>query len=120
ALARGAFEFQGQKCSAASRAYISESIWDDVKKYLVEDIKSFKMGSPEDMGNFINAVIHESSFDKLASYIDQAKKDKDVEIIAGGGYDKSKGYFIEPTVLVVQDPKYTTMCTELFGPVLTI
>lgn len=120
ALARGAFEFQGQKCSAASRAYISESIWNDVKKYLVEDIKSFKMGSPEDMGNFINAVIHESSFDKLASYIDQAKKDKDVEIIAGGGYDKSKGYFIEPTVLVVQDPKYTTMCTELFGPVLTI
>lgn len=120
ALARGAFEFQGQKCSAASRAYISESIWDDVKKYLVEDIKSFKTGSPEDMGNFINAVISESSFDKLASYIDQAKKDKGVEIIAGGGYDKSKGYFIEPTVLVVQDPKYTTMCTELFGPVLTI
>lgn len=120
ALSRGAFEFQGQKCSAASRAYISESIWDDVKKYLIEDINSFKIGSPEDMGNFINAVIHENSFDKLASYIDQAKKDDNVEIIAGGGYDKSKGYFIEPTVILTQDPKYTTMCTELFGPVLTI
>lgn len=120
ALSRGAFEYQGQKCSAASRAYISESIWEDVKKHLTDDIKSFKMGSPEDMGNFINAVIHESSFDKLAGYIDQAKKDDNVEIIAGGGYDKSKGYFIEPTVILTKDPKYTTMCTELFGPVLTI
>lgn len=120
ALSRGAFEFQGQKCSAASRAYISESIWDDVKEHLLNDIKSFKMGSPEDMGNFINAVIHENSFDKLASYIDQAKKDDNVEVIAGGGYDKSKGYFIEPTVILTKDPKYTTMCTELFGPVLTI
>ncbi len=120
AMSRGAFEFQGQKCSAASRCYISESIWDEVKEYLVEDIKSFKMGSPEDMGNFITAVINESSFDKLASYIDQAKKDKNAEIIAGGGYDKSVGYFIEPTVIVTSDPKYTTMCTELFGPVLTV
>lgn len=120
AMARGAFEFQGQKCSAASRCYISESIWKDVKNDLVADISSFKMGSPEDMGNFITAVIHEGSFDKLAKYIDDAKKDKNAEIIAGGNYDKSKGYFIEPTVIVVKDPKYTTMCTELFGPVLTV
>ena len=120
AMSRGAFEFQGQKCSAASRCYISESIWNDVKKYLIEDIKSFKMGSPEDMSNFITAVINESSFDKLAGYIDRAKEDKNVEIIAGGGYDKSEGYFVEPTVIVTEDPNYTTMCTELFGPVLTI
>ena len=120
AMSRGAFEFQGQKCSAASRCYISESIWKDVKNDVVADISSFKMGSPEDMGNFITAVIHEGSFDKLAKYIDAAKKDKNAEIIAGGNYDKSKGYFIEPTVIVVKDPKYTTMCTELFGPVLTV
>ncbi len=120
ALSRGAFEFQGQKCSAASRAYIPKSIWGDVKKHLLDDIKSFKMGSPEDMENFITAVIHESSFDKLAKYIDAAKNDNEAEIIAGGNYDKSKGYFVEPTVIVTQDPKYTTMCTELFGPVLTI
>lgn len=120
AISRGAFEFQGQKCSAASRAYIPTNLWSDVKKYLLEDIKSFKMGSPEDMSNFITAVIHEGSFDKLAKYIDQAKTDKNVEIIAGGNYDKSKGYFIEPTVIVSKDPKYTTMCTELFGPVITI
>lgn len=120
AMARGAFEFQGQKCSAASRCYISSTIWEDVKKHLIEDVRSFKMGTPEDMGNFITAVINESSFDKLASYIDQAKKDKNAEIIVGGGYDKSKGYFIEPTVIVTKDPKYTTMCTELFGPVLTV
>ncbi len=120
AIARGAFEFQGQKCSAASRAYIPQSIWRDVKTYLLEDIASFKMGSPEDMSNFITAVIHEGSFDKLAKYIDGAKADQDAEIIAGGGYDKSKGYFIEPTVIVTTNPKYTTMCTELFGPVITI
>ncbi|AFL80021.1 delta-1-pyrroline-5-carboxylate dehydrogenase [Aequorivita sublithincola DSM 14238] len=120
AMARGAFEFQGQKCSAASRCYISKSIWEEVKTNLVDDIRSFKMGTPEDMGNFITAVISESSFDKLAKYIDAAKKDKNVEIIAGGNYDKSKGYFIEPTVIVVKDPKYTTMCDELFGPVLTV
>ncbi|PHR14904.1 MAG: 1-pyrroline-5-carboxylate dehydrogenase [Aequorivita sp.] len=120
AMSRGAFEFQGQKCSAASRCYISESIWKDVKNDVVADISSFKMGSPEDMGNFITAVIHEGSFDKLAKYIDAAKNDKNAEIIAGGNYDKSKGYFIEPTVIVVKDPKYTTMCTELFGPVLTV
>ncbi|MDT0556980.1 L-glutamate gamma-semialdehyde dehydrogenase [Patiriisocius hiemis] len=120
AIARGAFEFQGQKCSAASRCYIPKSIWEDVKKYLVADINSFKIGSPENMENFITAVIHEGSFDKLAGYIDQAKKDNDAEIIAGGTYDKSKGYFIDPTVIVTENPKYTTMCTELFGPVVTI
>ncbi len=119
-ISRGAFEFQGQKCSAASRAYIPKSLWADVEKFLKADIKSFKMGSPEDMGNFITAVIHEGSFDKLAKYIDQAKEDKGATIIAGGGYDKSKGYFIEPTVILAEDPKYTTMCTELFGPVITI
>ena len=120
AISRGAFEFQGQKCSAASRAYIPKSLWADVEKFVKEDLKSFKMGSPEDMGNFITAVIHEGSFDKLAKYIDQAKEDKDAQIIAGGGYDKSKGYFIEPTVILTENPKYTTMCTELFGPVITI
>ncbi|NNC49745.1 MAG: L-glutamate gamma-semialdehyde dehydrogenase [Flaviramulus sp.] len=120
AIVRGAFEFQGQKCSAASRAYIPKSLWSDVKKYVIEDVKSFKMGSPEDMSNFVTAVIHEGSFDKLAKYIDQAKADKDAEIIVGGGHNKSKGYFIEPTVIVTKDPKYTTMCTELFGPVITI
>ena len=120
AISRGAFEFQGQKCSAASRAYVPKGIWDDVKNYVLEDIASFKIGSPEDMSNFITAVIHEDSFDKLATYIDAAKADTNAEIIAGGNYDKSKGYFIEPTVILTTDPKYTSMCTELFGPVITI
>lgn len=119
-ITRGAFEFQGQKCSAASRAYIPQSLWPAVKEQLIIDVKSMKMGSPEDFGNFITAVIHEGSFDKLASYIDQAKKDADAEIIVGGNYDKSVGYFIEPTVIVTTNPKYTTMETELFGPVVTI
>ena len=120
AISRGAFEFQGQKCSAASRAYIPSNLWEDVKKYVIEDVNSFKMGTPADLENFVTAVIHEGSFDKLAKYIDQAKNDSDAEIIVGGNYDKSKGYFIEPTVIVTSDPKYTTMCTELFGPVITI
>ncbi|MCB0518694.1 MAG: L-glutamate gamma-semialdehyde dehydrogenase [Lewinellaceae bacterium] len=120
ALSRGAFEFQGQKCSAASRAYIPKNLWKDVKKYLVEDLASMKMGSPEDFTNFINAVIDEKAFDKISSYIAKAKEDKDVEIIAGGKYNKSKGYFIEPTVIVANDPKYVTMCEEIFGPILTI
>ena len=119
-ISRGAFEFQGQKCSAASRAYIPQSMWAEAKELLIKDVKSFKMGSPEDFGNFITAVIHEGSFDKLASFIDQAKKDSDAEIIVGGNYDKSKGYFIEPTVIVTTNPKYATMETELFGPVMTI
>jgi 1-pyrroline-5-carboxylate dehydrogenase len=119
-ITRGAFEFQGQKCSAASRAYIPQSLWAAVKEQLIIDVNSMKMGSPEDFSNFITAVIHEGSFDKLASYIDQAKKDADAEIILGGNYDESKGYFIEPTVIVTTNPKYTTMETELFGPVITI
>ncbi len=119
-ITRGAFEFQGQKCSAASRAYIPQSLWPAVKAQLITDVNSMKMGSPEDFGNFITAVIHEGSFNKLAGFIDQAKKDADAEIILGGNYDKSKGYFIEPTVIVTTNPKYATMETELFGPVITI
>jgi 1-pyrroline-5-carboxylate dehydrogenase len=120
AISRGAFEFQGQKCSAASRVYIPRSMYEAVKGYVQEDLASFKMGDVENFGNFINAVITEGSFDKLARYIDAAKADASVEIIAGGGHDKSKGYFIEPTVIVTKDPKYVTMCEELFGPVLTM
>ncbi len=120
AITRGAFEYQGQKCSAASRAYIPTSIWDKVKKQLISQTNELKMGSPEDPSNFVNAVIHEGSFDKIASYIDAAKKDADTEIIIGGNYDKSKGYFIEPTVIVTKSPTYKTMTTELFGPVITI
>ncbi len=120
AISRGAFEYQGQKCSAASRAYIPSNLWAEVKGYLQADLKSMKMGPTEDFTNFINAVIDEKSFDKLAKYIDAAKKDNNVEIIAGGNYDKSKGYFIEPTIIVTKDPKYVTMCEELFGPVLTL
>ncbi len=121
AIVRGAFEFQGQKCSAASRVYLPKSTAKAVLDLVKKDLKSFnKPGSPEDMSNFITAVIHEASFDKLAKYIEQAKKDKTAEIIAGGKYDKSKGYFIEPTVILTTDPKYTTMETELFGPVVTV
>ena len=120
ALSRGSFEYQGQKCSAASRAYIPSNIWNEVKASLVKDVKSFKMGKVDDFGNFINAVIDENSFDNIAKYIDAAKTDKNAEIIVGGGYDKTEGFFIEPTVIVTSDPKYTTMCDELFGPVMTI
>jgi len=120
ALTRGAFEYQGQKCSAASRAYIPASLWPEVKELLLADLATIKMGSPEDMSNYVSSVISEQSFDKLAGFIDQAKKDADAEIIAGGGYDKSVGYFIQPTVILTSNPKYNTMCTELFGPVLTI
>ncbi|MDF4204911.1 L-glutamate gamma-semialdehyde dehydrogenase [Maribacter sp. SA7] len=121
AISRGAFEFQGQKCSAASRVYLPKSTSKEILEYVKADIASFnKPGSPEDMSNFITAVIHEGSFDKLAKYITQAKEDKNAEIYAGGSFDKSKGYFIEPTVILTTDPKYTTMETELFGPVVTI
>ncbi len=119
-IVRGAFEFQGQKCSAASRAYIPDNIWEEVKGYVVEDLKTIKMGDPKDFTNFVNAVISEASFDKIANYIDQARESNLAEIIAGGGYDKSKGYFIEPTVIVAKDPMFTTMCEEIFGPVMTI
>ncbi|WP_281540919.1 L-glutamate gamma-semialdehyde dehydrogenase [Maribacter aestuarii] len=121
AIVRGAFEFQGQKCSAASRVYLPKSTSEEILDLVKKDIDSFnKPGSPEDMSNFITAVIHENSFDKLVKYISQAKKDESAEIIAGGTYDKSEGYFIEPTVILTTDPKYTTMETELFGPVVTI
>ncbi len=121
AIVRGSFEFQGQKCSAASRVYLPKSTSKEILELVKKDIASFNTpGSPEDLSNFITAVIHEGSFDKLASYIDQAKKDTTAEVIAGGNYDKSKGYFIEPTVILTTDPKYTTMETELFGPVVTI
>jgi 1-pyrroline-5-carboxylate dehydrogenase len=120
ALTRGAFEYQGQKCSAASRAYIPKSLWDDILFEIGRDIKNMKTGPVEDFSNFINAVIDEASFDSLAGYIDNAKKDPDVEILFGGTYDKSKGYFIEPTVLLTKDPKYITMEEELFGPILTV
>lgn len=120
ALSRGAFEFQGQKCSAASRAYIPTSLWGDVKKYLSEDLKSMKMGSPEDFTNYINAVIDERAFDKISGYIAEAKKSSDAEIFLGGGYEKTVGYFIEPTVIVTTDPHFLTMEEEIFGPVLTI
>lgn len=120
ALSRGAFEFQGQKCSAASRAYIPASLWKETKEKLVAQVKSMKMGPTEDFRNFVNAVIDETSFNKIAKYIDDAKKDASLEIITGGSYDKSKGYFIEPTIIVTKDPKYKTMCEEIFGPVLTL
>ncbi|MBO0322634.1 L-glutamate gamma-semialdehyde dehydrogenase [Muricauda sp. CAU 1633] len=121
AIVRGAFELQGQKCSAASRVYLPKSTANEILDFVKADLASFnKPGSPADMSNFITAVIHEGSFDKLAKYIDQAKSDDNAEIIAGGNYDKSVGYFVEPTVILTTDPKYTTMCTELFGPVVTI
>ncbi|MEX0966868.1 MAG: L-glutamate gamma-semialdehyde dehydrogenase [Bacteroidia bacterium] len=120
ALVRGAFEYQGQKCSAASRAYIPANLWDKVKELLLSDLKTIKLGPPEDFSNFVNAVIDENAFNKLAKYIDEAKESGDAEIIAGGNYDKSEGYFIEPTVILAKAPKYVTMCEELFGPVLTI
>lgn len=120
AIIRGSFEFQGQKCSAASRVYIPNNLWDEVKGYLIEDVKNIKVGDVEDFSNFMTAVISEASFDRIARYIDNAKSDPLVEVIAGGAYDKSKGYFIQPTILQAQDPKYTTMCEEIFGPVVTI
>ncbi|MHC2991405.1 1-pyrroline-5-carboxylate dehydrogenase, partial [Pontibacter sp. HJ8] len=119
-IVRGAFEYQGQKCSAASRAYVPSNLWEDVQQYIIEDLKTFKMGPPEDFSNFINAVIDEKSFDKIAKYIDNAKESNEVEVIAGGNYDKSKGYFIEPTVLLSHNPQYITMCEEIFGPVISI
>ncbi len=120
ALSRGAFEYQGQKCSAASRAYIPSNLWADVKEILVSQVKSMKMGTPGDTSNFINAVIDKRAFDKISGYIDFVKESKDAEIIVGGNYDGSIGYFIEPTVVVTTNPTYRTMVEEIFGPVLTI
>ncbi|HHG83720.1 MAG TPA: L-glutamate gamma-semialdehyde dehydrogenase [Bacteroidetes bacterium] len=120
AISRGTFEFQGQKCSAASRVYLPKSIYVETMQQVLADLKSFKMGDPRDFTNFINAVIDERAFDKITSYIDQAKADSEAEIIAGGNYDKSKGYFIEPTIIKTTNPRYLTMCEEIFGPVLTV
>jgi 1-pyrroline-5-carboxylate dehydrogenase len=120
AIVRGAFEFQGQKCSAASRAYVPTNTWPAVKAQVIRDVSTFKMGSPEDPSNFVNAVIDERSFDKISGYLDYIKEQDDAEFITGGGYDKSKGYFIEPTVVVTTNPKFRTMCEEIFGPVITI
>jgi 1-pyrroline-5-carboxylate dehydrogenase len=119
-MVRGAFEYQGQKCSAASRAYVPKSMWEEVNEKLEDMIKGIKMGPPEDFTNFFNAVIDEASFDKLAAAIDKAKADKGADVIIGGEYDKSVGFFIEPTVILTSDPHYVTMEEELFGPVLTI
>lgn len=120
ALLRGAFEFQGQKCSAASRAYIPSNLWKDVKKKLIDGVKSFKIGTVEDFTNFINAVIDEKSFDSIKGYIEKAKKSANASIVVGGECDKSDGYFIQPTIIEAKDPKFVTMCEEIFGPVLTI
>lgn len=120
ALTRGAFEFQGQKCSAASRAYIPQSRWDEVKNHLLSQISSIRQGSVEDFSNFVTAVIDEKAFDKISGYINYAQKAANAEIIAGGGFDKSKGFFIDPTVILTTDPHFKTMEEEIFGPVLTI
>ena len=120
ALARGAFEYQGQKCSAASRAYIPSNLWSSIEAKLVAEVKTMKVGPTEDFRNFVNAVIDEKAFDKIANYIELAKQDPKANIICGGTYDKSKGYFIDPTIIVAEDPKFKTMCEEIFGPVLTL
>jgi len=120
AMSRGAFEYQGQKCSAASRAYLPESLWPEIKKAVIEQTGRFRMGGPEDLSNFITAVIDEKSFNKLTKYIEEAKNNPQVEIVTGGGFDKSKGWFIEPTILLSKDPCYITMQEELFGPILTV
>lgn len=120
ALVRGSFEFQGQKCSAASRAYIPQSMWTKLKPILVETTNSLKMGTTEDFSNFINAVIDQKSFDKISSYIDRVNESSEAEVIAGGSYDDSDGYFIRPTIIETTNPAYATMCDELFGPVLSI
>jgi 1-pyrroline-5-carboxylate dehydrogenase len=119
-LVRGAFEYQGQKCSAASRAYIPASMWSELKPLLVETTNSLKMGTTEDFSNFVNAVIDQKSFTKLSTHIDNVAEANDAEIIAGGSYDDSEGFFVRPTIIETSNPKYTTMCEELFGPVLTI
>ena len=120
AIIRGAYEYQGQKCSALSRAYFPESKWEEIREKLKKTIPRIKIGPTEDFRNFFNAVIDEPSFDKLVGFIERAKKDKEVELIIGGKYDKSEGYFIEPTVLLTRDPYYITMREELFGPILTV
>jgi 1-pyrroline-5-carboxylate dehydrogenase len=117
---RGAFEFQGQKCSATSRVYVPKSLWPSIKPRLVEEVEKLKVGPPEDFTNFIGPVIHEASFKKLSKVIDDAKDDKSLELLVGGKYDSSKGYFIHPTIYVVSDPKHKLMTTELFGPITAL
>ncbi len=119
-LVRGAFEYQGQKCSAASRCYVPDNLWEEVRKHMLDDLQSVRMGGTEDFGNFVNAVIDERAFDAIAGYIEKARENPMNEIIAGGKYDKSKGYFIEPTIILTKDPMSVTMCEEIFGPVLTV
>ena len=119
-ILRGSFEFQGQKCSASSRVYLPTNMADEVLDIVKKEVATMKMGSPEDFSNFVNAVIDERSFDKIAGYIDYIKEQDDAEIICGGGYDKSVGYFVEPTVVVTTNPKFRTMCEEIFGPVVTV
>ena len=120
AILRGGFEFQGQKCSAPSRIYLPNNLWDEIKKNLIKDVSSLKMGTPEDFTNFVNAVIDEKAFDNISSYIDFAKNDIEHELVIGGNYDKSNGYFIEPTIFLSTNPKSKLMCEEIFGPVVTI
>ena len=120
AIIRGAFEYQGQKCSALSRAYIPESLWDKINEKLITELKTLKMGNPEDFTNFMNAVIDKSAFKTITEYIEYAKLSKDAKIIYGGNYDDSKGYFIEPTVILTTDPRFKTMKEEIFGPVVTL
>ena len=120
ALVRGAFEYQGQKCSAASRAYISASIWDEVREFMQEMLESIKVGSPEDPSNFVNAVIDRNSFEKCKGYIERAKQSNDAEVIMGGKYDESVGYFVHPTVILTKNPKYESVCEEIFGPILSV
>jgi 1-pyrroline-5-carboxylate dehydrogenase len=119
-LVRGAFEYQGQKCSAASRAYIPSNLWEEVKSLIIKDLAEIKMGGVEDFSNFVNAVIDEKSFDKIATYIEGAKNSEDAEIVVGGAFDKSKGYFVQPTVIRASKSDYITLCEEIFGPVLTV
>ncbi|MBF37107.1 MAG: 1-pyrroline-5-carboxylate dehydrogenase [Crocinitomicaceae bacterium] len=119
-ISRGAFEFQGQKCSAASRVYLPKSISEAILNKVIEDVNSFKMGTTGDPSNFINAVISEQAFDRIAGYIDYIKESDDAQVLAGGNYDKNKGYFIEPTVVTTSNPKFKTMCEEIFGPVVTV
>ena len=120
AIVRGAFEYQGQKCSAASRVYIPDNLWEAVQEHLISTLKGIKMGSPENFTHFINAVIDKKSFEKITQYIDRVKASSDAEIIAGGNYDDAKGYFIEPTVILSKNPRYETMCEEIFGPVVSV
>ncbi|RQP13135.1 MAG: L-glutamate gamma-semialdehyde dehydrogenase [Chryseobacterium sp.] len=120
ALVRGAFEYQGQKCSAASRAYISASIWNEVREFMQEMLESIKVGSPEDPSNFVNAVIDRNSFEKCKGYIERAKQSNDAEVIMGGKYDDSVGYFVHPTVILTKNPKYESVCEEIFGPILSV